>query len=265
MKRITRKLLEGVAGVRAAAAFLLAALLLWQLVTSTGLVKFYVLPAPSTVLEAMARFRGELGEEALATLTVALAGFALGTVAAIAVAMTLTYSRLVRTAVYPLLLALRALPFIAIIPILVVLMGTGYEPRITICAISTFLTTLVNLMRGLRSADGEVEELMHTLNATGMQRLLKVRVYAARPYLLAALRISASSCVIEATVAEWITGDSGLGYLVQISGYTFQIGLMWAAIVVASALTLALVGVITLIEKVAMPWAPQAPGAGAAV
>src|SRR5690606_18656741 len=109
----------------------------------------------------------------------------------------------------------------------------------------------------------EVEELMHTLNATGMQRLLKVRAYAARPYLLAALRISASSCVIEATVAEWITGDSGLGYLVQISGYTFQIGLMWAAIVVASALTLGLVGIITLVERVAMPWVPRG-GVGAA-
>ena len=238
MNRIKRKLFEGVAGVRAAVAFLAAALVLWQLVTTSGLVKFYVLPAPSTVLDAMARYRGELGEQAMATLGVALAGFVLGTVSAIAVAMALTYSRLVRTAVYPLLLALRALPFIAIIPILVVLMGTGYEPRITICAIGTFLTTLVNLMRGLRSADGEVEELMHTLNASGLQRLLKVRVYAARPYLLAALRISASSCVIEATVAEWITGDSGLGYLVQISGYTFQIGLMWAAIVVARSIAL---------------------------
>ncbi|GGM66108.1 ABC transporter permease [Thermopolyspora flexuosa] len=263
MSRVGRRIRDGAGGMRAPLAFLAAALLLWQVVTSTGLVKFYVLPAPSTVLEAMARYAPTIAEESLATLTVALAGFGLGTVAAIAVAMTLTYARLVRDAVYPLLLALRALPFIAIIPILVVIMGTGYEPRITVCALSTFLTTLVNLMRGLRSADAEVEELMHTLNATGMQRLLKVRAYAARPYLLAALRISASSCVIEATVAEWITGDSGLGYLVQISGYTFQIGLMWAAIVVASALTLGLVGIITLVERVAMPWVPRG-GVGAA-
>lgn len=233
----------------------------WQLATMTGLLQFYVLPRPTAVAAAMVDHASVLERHGRATLTVAVVGFLLGVGSAVLVAMALTYSRLARAAFYPGLLALRTLPFVAIIPILVIVMGTGYEPRITICAIGSFFVTLVNMMRGLRSADIEVDELMHTLGASGLQRLVKVRLFASLPYLMAALKVAASTCVVEATVAEWIAGNSGLGYLVQVSGYTFQLDLMWAAICVAAALTLGLVAVITLVERRATPWVPRSVSA----
>lgn len=234
-------------------------LVLWQVVTATGIVQFFVLPQPVEVVQAFGQYGPQLVRHGLATLTVAFTGFVIGTVAACACALAFTYSRPLRSGFYPLLLAMRAMPLIAVITILVVVLGTGYSPRIVVTALGAFFTTLVNMVRGLRSADGVVEELMHTLSANGVQRLFKVRLFAAAPYLMASLRISASSCVIEATVAEWITGNVGLGYLVQVSGYTFQLPLMWAAIAVAAALTLIALALVGLLERVATPWVPHEP------
>jgi NitT/TauT family transport system permease protein len=116
------------------------------------------------------------------------------------------------------------------------------------------------MLRGLRSADVDYHELLHTLNATRWQRLRIIEFPACLPYLFAALKVGASAAFIGAIVGEWIGANEGLGYYIVISSNYFRIPAMWAAIVVAAALTLLLVAAVSITEHFSTPWRQDAVG-----
>ncbi|MBO9523424.1 MAG: ABC transporter permease [Nocardioidaceae bacterium] len=246
------------ASLRQAGQFLLAVLLVglaWQLVSGLGLVKVYVLPPPLDVLRAFADNRPTITHHALVTLWTSLAGLALGTVLAALAALGMAYSGLLHRAFRPLVVMLSACPIIGVIPILVVAFGDGYGPRVAVAAVASFIVTALYLVNGLSRTDALADELMHSLNASAWQRLRMVQSFSAVPYLMAALKLSVSTCVIQAIVAEWISGTSGLGYLVQFAGYSFRIDVMWAAVLTAVVITLGLLGILALVESLVFPWA----------
>lgn len=235
---------------------------LWQLVTTLGWVESFVLPSPVDVARVLRDQPGVFVEHGWVTAREALAGFAVGNVAAVLTAIAFVQSSTLERGFYPLALASRSIPVVAIAPVLVLQLGTGMAPKIVIAAFLVYFPTLVNVLRGLRSADSDVSELMHTLSAAWWQRLLIVRLPASLPFLFAALKISAGSCFIGAIVAEWIGADQGLGYLVVISGYQYLIPQLWAAVVVAAALALVAFLLVALAERICMPWSRLAGTVG---
>jgi NitT/TauT family transport system permease protein len=189
------------------------------------------------------------GKHAPITVLEALIGFAIGNGIAITLAIAFVHSLTVERAVYPMAVAMRSIPFVALAPILVIWMGNGLAPKVTIAALVSFFPTLVNMVRGLRSVDKEAFELMHTLSATRWQVLWRLRWPSSTPFLFSALKISAAGTVLGAVVAEWIGSDRGLGYLVVMSTYEFRIPLLWAVIAVTSSLALTLFGLVILSER----------------
>ncbi|WP_458318160.1 ABC transporter permease [Mycolicibacterium brisbanense] len=239
-------------GLFGATLFVIVAL--WQLVTASGLVKTYILPSPQAVFSTIARQAQLITHEAAATLSASLIGLIIGTAVGVGTAVVLAYLPFVDRAILPLAIVLSTAPLIAVIPVLVVALGNGPTPRIIIAALAATVTTVIYVRKGLGESHAEGEELLTTLDATRWQRIRIVQIYAMLPYLFAALRVSVSTCVIQTIVAEWITGTSGLGYLVQIAGASNRPELMWAAIVAAVVLTSTLLGMLALIESVATPW-----------
>lgn len=233
---------------------LAAVLGLWQLVTAVGIVEDFVLPPPLEVARALVDEPGMFARHGWVTMTEALAGFLVGNVAAVLTAIAFVQSRTLERGFYPIALASRSIPVVAIAPVLVLQLGSGLAPKIVIAAFLVYFATLVNMLKGLRSADTEVSELMHTLSAAWWQRLWMVRLPASLPYLFAALKISAGSCYIGAIVAEWIGADQGLGYLVVIAGYQYRIPQLWGAVAVASFLALATFLLVVLVERLVTPW-----------
>jgi NitT/TauT family transport system permease protein len=152
---------------------------------------------------------------------------------------------------YPYALASRALPLVVFTPIIVVLMGRGSMPIILIVSISTYFPIFLGMMRGLLQTNTERMELLHSFSATPQQIMWKVRFPSAIPFLFTALKLSASAAFINTIVTEWIASNSGLGYLVMVSGQYFKLATMWAAILTAAIMTLMLLGVITLLERLA--------------
>lgn len=226
----------------------------WQVVTAADLLPAYILPAPRAVLAALHKNAALITTEAFATLSASLIGLFLGTVIGVVLAILLAYLPPLNRALMPLVIVLSTAPLIAVIPVLVVALGNGPAPRIIIAAMAATLLTAIYVRRGLDDTDTEGEELLATLDASPWQRLRILQFYAMLPYLFAALRVSVSTCVIQTIVAEWITGTSGLGYLVQIAGASNRPELMWAAVIVAIFLTLALLAILSVVEAVVMPW-----------
>lgn len=253
---MTRAKATHLAAVILPPAILLGAIIaLWGWMSAQGMIPTYLLPSPGKLGDALVGDRSILLRHALATTREALSGFVLGSVLGLLAAILLSASRRLRACFFPLALVTQAIPIIAITPLIVLVMGRGLPAILTLVSITAFFPMLINMTRGLRVADRGYHELLHSLAATRLQRLIMIELPGAFPYLFAALRVSATACFINAIVGEWIGSNVGLGYLVVISGQYFKIPRLWAAVVVTAALTLILVGIVALIERAVTPWA----------
>ena len=238
-----------VADILPPAAFVLLLAALWEIGTRSGAIPRYLLPTPAALGHELVGNWRVLARHAGYTVSEAVGGFMLGNLAAIAAALLFSWSPVVRAALYPMALASRAVPIIAVTPLLVILLGRGLPPIIAVVAISVYFPTLLNMVRGLASADAAYFELLHTLSASPLQRLRMIELPASMPYLFAALKVGASLAFISAIVGEWIGANSGLGYLIVLSGNYFKIPTLWAAVTLAAGLTLVLVGLVALAER----------------
>jgi NitT/TauT family transport system permease protein len=234
---------------------LLAALLaLWTWLSARGSIPGYLLPSPALIVKAMAANGSVLLRHGLVTTSEALGGLALGAALGFLASIVLASSRGLRECFFPLALASQAVPVAAITPLIVLLIGRGQPAILTVVATGAFFPMLINMTRGLCAADIDYHELLHSLAASRLQRLRMIELPAALPYFFAALKIGASLSFITAMVGEWIGSNVGLGYLIVISGQYFKIPMLWAAVMTTSALTLILIGVVTLAERYSTPW-----------
>ena len=179
-------------------------LLLWQLIVSGFGVPTYIAPSPVQVLEVFASQGNVLWINFWPTLMEAAAGFALGNAIAVVLAVWFVHSQLAERAFYPIAVFVNTIPIIAIAPILVLMLGNGYAPKIVIAALICFFPTLVNMVRGLKSVSPQMLDLMRVLSASEAEVLWKIRLQSSLPFLFAALKIASTTCVIGAIVGEWI-------------------------------------------------------------
>ena len=228
--------------------------IVWDLAIRVFAVPPYVVPAPASVGQALVKERARLLDNAIPTIVESLGGFALGNLVAVAAALAFVHSQVLERALYPVAVAVRTLPIVAIAPILVLLLGNGYAPKVAIAALITFFPTLVNMVEGLESADVQAMELMHVLSASKTEIVRYVRWPSSLPYLFSAMRIASTSSVLGALVAEWIGTNKGLGYLIVLTTYDFRTALLYAAMVVTSAIALAFFFLVSILEWLLVRW-----------
>lgn len=228
--------------------------LLWQGIISGFGVPEYIAPSPLAVLDVYLTQGPLLLRNFWPTLFEALTGFAAGNLAAILIAVIFVHNEIAERAFYPLVVVLHTIPIIAIAPILVLLFGNGFTPKIMIAALISFFPMLVNMVRGLRAVKPETMELMRILSATQSEVFWNVRIQSSLPFLFAALKISSTTCVIGALVGEWIGSSFGLGALIIEATYNFRSPLLYATVFLGAALALSLFGIVSLIEKRVIRW-----------
>jgi ABC-type nitrate/sulfonate/bicarbonate transport system permease component len=219
---------------------LLAALpVLWAWSISAFDVSAYVAPTPTAVLTALHENAGELATNGLVTIGEAGAGFLVGNVVAVALAVLFVFARPLRVALYPIALAVQAVPVVALAPILVVTVGPGYPATVLLAAFMTYPLTLVSIVKGFDTCPAEVTEVMHSLHASRTQLLTKALLPAALPMYLTSLKVGASPAIGAAISAEYIGSMRGLGFVIQDAQTRFQVPLLWAGVLVTGALGLA--------------------------
>jgi NitT/TauT family transport system permease protein len=233
---------------------ILGIVVLWDAIIRIFKIPPYVIPTPASVWQALIRERARLVENSIPTIFESLGGFTLGNVVAILTAVAFVYNKTLGRTFYPVAVAIRTLPIVAIAPILVLLLGNGYAPKIAIAGLITFFPTLVNMVEGLEAADPQALELMHVLSASKGEVFRHVRWPSSLPYLFSALRIASTSSVLGAIVAEWIGTNKGLGYLIVLTTYDFRTALLYASMAVASALALSFFFLISVLEWLLVRW-----------
>lgn len=231
-------------------------LLWWAVIVAFG-VKPFIAPTPWAVLETLYAKRDVLLDNLLPTAFEAAGGFVLGNLAAIAVATVFVHNKTLQDIFFPVVLMFNAVPLVAKAPVLVLIMGNGVEPKITIAALVCFFPTLVNMVRGLESVNPQAMELMRVLSASKTEIFFRLRLRNALPYLFSALRIAASMCVIGAVVGEWVGATVGIGAMILQATFNFDSPLLYAAIVMSATLSGLFFLLVTLAERWVIRWQPE--------
>lgn len=229
-------------------------LCLWQAVVVIFGLKPYFIPSPTLIARTFWDNAGTIGNNTVPTILQAVTGFVIGNVLAIVLSIWFVHVKPARRALYPLAIILQSIPLVALAPVAIVTLGTGFTTKVVMTAIISFFPTLVNMMRGLDSVDPSLVELFKSVHATRANVLWKLRWPSALPYLFSGLRITASASVIGAIIVEWIGSDTGLGYLVINSTYQFNTPLLWASLVASSMLVLIAFGLVAVAERLMIPW-----------
>jgi putative hydroxymethylpyrimidine transport system permease protein len=170
-----------------------------------------------------------------------------------------------RRAVYPLLIGSQTIPIIVLAPIFVVLLGYGIWPKLIIVALTCFFAIVVNGIDGLRSVDEDLIRMMLTLNGTRWSIFRRVEFPAALPAIFSGLRIAATFAAIGAVFGEWSGSNQGLGFIILASTPNLLTARIFAAIVLLTVVALALFGLVSLLERLLVPWAPRRSRAGRVV
>jgi len=229
-------------------------LIAWWAVIAGFNIKPFIAPSPLLVMQTIIQKSDLLLQNLGVTALEALFGFIFGNLAAILVASVFVHSKILQWIFLPIAVAINAIPVVAKAPILVLIMGNGMAPKITIAAMVCFFPTLINTVRGLEAVNPQIMDLMRILSATRTQIYFKLRLFSALPYLFSALRIAASMCVIGAIVGEWIGSTQGIGAQIIQATYNYDSPLLYAAIVMSALLSGLFYVVIALLEKRIVKW-----------
>jgi ABC-type nitrate/sulfonate/bicarbonate transport system permease component len=231
-----------------------ALVLLWQGISAAGLLPGYMLPGPLRVAEA---FYGDfpllmfhLGR----TLLEAAAGLALAVAAAFVLAVLMDLSPLLKAAVNPVLLLTQTMPTIAIAPLLILWMGYGAAPKITLIFLTCFFPMTVGLLGAFAEADPDAVRLLQSMGAARRQIYRYIKLPQGMPAFFSGLRISASYSIIGAVIAEWLGGDAGLGVYMTRVRKSYAFDKMFAVILLVAVLSLVLMKAVSLLETAVMPW-----------
>ncbi len=233
---------------------LLMLVVFWDVTIRLFRIPPYLVPPPVEVAKQLVHEWPMLLREAWPTLLATMGGFALSAAVGIPIAMWISYSRVVESFVYPLLVFSQSIPKVAIAPLFVVWFGFGIVPKIIVAFLLGFFPVVVSTVQGFKSMDNDVVDLARSMGANPLKIFLKFRLPHSLPAIFSGLKVSVTLAVVGAVVGEFVGSNSGLGYVLQKANGTFDLPLMFAALVMLSMIAVVLFLLLELIERQLMPW-----------
>lgn len=238
-----------------AVAVLLVLLGLWELYVDLGGADPLILPPPHAVAQSLYDDRGLLWSSFLVTAQEIVLGILVATAAALVLAVVMHFFGWVRRAVYPLLVASQTVPIPMLAPVLVLWLGFGIGPKLVVIALVSFFPIVVTTLAGFAAVDGELIKLMRTFDAGRPRVFWMVEMPSALPGVFTGAKIAVVVAVIGALFAEQAGANAGLGYLFEQSIPQLETARAYAAVVVMSVFAIALFALLTLAERLTVPWA----------
>jgi ABC-type nitrate/sulfonate/bicarbonate transport system permease component len=240
------------------AVVFVALLVVWQAVTTLGGINPTVLPGPRLIAMSTFDDRANLWPAVTTTSEETMLGLLLAVAVALVIGTTIHLSRPARGSLYPLIVASQTLPIITLAPLMVIWFGFGLLPKILLVGFFSFFPITVGLVSGLGSVDADAVNLMRTMRATRGQILMRVSLPGALPQLFTGLKISVTYAFASAVVAEFVGATKGIGvYMTSVStAAPVRTDLELGATFVVSVLTIALFVMVSVVQRLVMPWRP---------
>jgi NitT/TauT family transport system permease protein len=238
--------------------FGLAVLALWEAGVRLLNVPPIILPPPSAIAVRFATSIPTLAADFWQTIKGVVAGYCLGSLAGLVVAILIDRSEFLRRGLLPLGNLVSALPIVGVAPIMVMWFGFDWPSKAAVVVVMTFFPMLINTVAGLESAGAMERDLMKTYAADYWQTLLALRLPVAMPFIFNALKINTTLAMIGAIVAEFFgTPIVGMGFRISTEVGRLGIDMVWATIVVAAITGSLFYAIIASVERRATFWHPS--------
>jgi sulfonate transport system permease protein len=238
-----------------------AVLLLWQLVSSTGLIPAQKLPPPTTIWHTAVTLvttnspaYGTLQDAMLVSLERMAVGFAIGGTIAVLLALVAGLSRFGENTIDPLLQILRMLPLFGLIPVFIVWFGIGELPKIILIALGAAIPLYLNTFAGIRSVDAKLAEVGQVLRLSKAETIRHVILPGALPQALVGLRQSLGVAWLALVVAEQVNANAGLGFMISQATQFLRNDVILVALAVYAVLGLITDALVRLLERRALTW-----------
>jgi len=235
---------------------LLVLIVLWQLAGSIGLVNPLFLPTPLAICRAIYQLAisGALWHHLSWSLMRIGVGWMLGTVAGVAVGFAIGLFTVARSVGITFISALFPIPKIALLPLLILWLGIGEEPKIATIALGVFFSTAISVYSGVDAVPRNLIRMAQSFNVPFSTIVRRVIWPGALPSILAGFRITASVALLLVVSAEMIGAEFGIGAFVLQAGNLMQTDQLLAGVVILSLFGLAVGKLISQLESRLLHW-----------
>lgn len=248
LKRLKRnKILVNVARI----GLLVVLLGLWELCAQLNLIDPFITSSPSRVVATIGELyrNGNLFYHVGVTLMETVIGFVIAVVLGYSIAVVLWLSESLQKVFEPYIVVLNSLPKIALGPLIIIWIGTGYTAIVFMTVIVSIIVCIMNTLTGFLQVDKTMLTLMRALGASKRQILVKLVVPATMPTLMNTLKVAVGLAWIGSIMGEYIVSRAGLGYLIVYGGQVFKLDLVMTATIILCALAGGMYAIVALIEK----------------
>lgn len=234
----------------------LGLLALWVAVVEAEYYPEFILPHPANVIDRMHVLyeRGVLERHILITLKEALIGLALSIGLALPLGYLVARSKWISALLMPYLVAIRAIPVVAIAALIIIWLGTDIKSKVFVVTFITWFPLMEATVVGVQSVAPHLRDLMRAYQANPLQIFWKLELPAAMPNILSGLKISATLSVVGAAVGELVGASQGLAYLIVFGRGTSDAPLVFGAVGLLTLLSLAFYSVVALAEYFLLAW-----------
>lgn len=221
-------------------ATLVLLVLVWEIWVRVSDIPQFLLPAPSAIWESLVDNFGLLMRHAGVTLLETVIGFVASALFGVIFAVVMVMWPLVGAAVFPILVASQVIPKVAIAPLMVVWIGTGVTTASLIAFVMAFFPVVVNATLGMTSVQTASVDLMRSMGSSSWQVFRYLRFPNALPHIMSGLQLAVAFAIVGAIVGEFVGSNSGLGYLLIVTQGNLRTDLLFADLVVLTAMGLVL-------------------------
>jgi NitT/TauT family transport system permease protein len=235
-------------------------LLAWQFLPPALGVPSYIIPTVTDLAREFGRMvqRENLMVHVVSTVTIASAGFVIGSLLGAAMGYVLGMSVFIEKVLSPYILGLQIAPKVAFAPLFIMWLGYNAWPKLVVTILVVFFPILVNVLQSMKTVDRDLINLARAYSMSRMQIFWKIEVPASMPALMAGLRIGATLAVIGVTVGELVGGNTGLGYLITFGEGQANTAMVFNAIVLLTLVGIILYAVVAAIEARVLHYIPRA-------
>jgi NitT/TauT family transport system permease protein len=235
-------------------AFFVGFFLFWEYSIDWFHIPGYILPRPSEIIAKGSVDLPRLINYTYITGIETVIGYAVAIVIAVPLGLAIAFSSILRRTIYPFFVSIEMTPKIAFAPLFISWLGFGLLPKVIIVFLVCFFPVVLNAILAFSSLSEELTRFLRTTGASPLRAFFKVRLPAAMPQCFVGFKYAAINATVGATIAEFIGSDQGLGFYIQIVTGNMRPDLAFAGIFLLTLLGLTLFGIVTLAERLLIPW-----------
>ena len=231
---------------------LVALIALWEIGAAYKLIDPFFWSRPSAIWTTLLIFfsQGDAFVDIGFTFRSTIIGFVLGTLAGSVLGLSMWWSRNYASIVQPYIICLESIPKLALAPLIILVFGLGLTSKVAIATALTLVVSTLTAYAGVKALDPDGEKLFYSLGATRMQVFRKLVVPFCLPWVISVLRVNIGLALTGAIVGEFIASQHGLGRAILYAGQTYDIALVWVAVLVLSTLAIVMYASVSWLESV---------------